>query len=192
MALPAFLPLATHRFPMSPCKLLMLFLLAFGLTLGCRTESPPPEKPVQTVAHRILGQHGHFRGHKLGTLIDSVVVKDRDFLFRRTFDELYFSIPFSPTDSTYFDVTYAFSKKRLYEIQVDIFPGDEEQLTEFHNELKQLLSERYNKEAVREGYVFWTDRFRGREIEITLRDVSTEHGRSRLSLNIIEPQIFVH
>lgn len=170
----------------------MLLIFAFGITLGCRTETEPLQSESGKVAEHVLGFGGHFRGHKLGAPIDSVLLNDRDFLFRRTFGELFYSIPFSPSDSAYFDVTYAFSNKRLYEIQVDIFSGDDELSGELFEELSKRFSERHTIQAMREEYAFWTDQFRGREIEITLRNVSAEHHRPRLSLNIIEPQIFVH
>lgn len=138
----------------------------------------------------ILGDSGTFRGHQLGDQLSEMIEKDRDYLFARNTDELQYSIPFSTSDSSYFDVLYAFRNKRLYEIQVDIWPNTSPD--SLFREIKNTLSKRYGPPHERSEYAFWETTQHSRAVEVSLRDESAMHGRPCLSLNIFEPQIFVH
>lgn len=168
------------------------FLIVLMCIVGaCKS---PEEEPVREKnrAEKIIGEPGHFRGVSIGMHMDSVVTIDRDFLFKRKLDELNYSIPFSQTDSSYFDVSYAFNKKQLFEIQVDLFLLNEHEKEQLFQQFNALLSSRFGTPSEKAKYAFWSVRESGRELEITLRDVSAEYERPMISLNIIEPQRFIH
>lgn len=160
---------------------------------ACQSEPPPPQlTEAEKQAEVILGDSGVFRGHHIGDMIDDVVKNDREYLFKRTFDELNYSIPFSVSDSTHFDVAYVFDQKALFEIQVDVLLSSPESVEGLFSAMRAELSERFGEPSQKQNYAFWEVKSDGRDLEITLRDVSAEYDRPFLSLNIIEPQIFVH
>ncbi len=168
---------------------ILIVLICFLGACTSPKEEPPREK---TRAEKIVGETGHFRGVSIGMRMDSVAVIDRDFLFKRQLDELNYSIPFSQTDSSYFDVSYVFEKKQLFEIQVDLYLLNEQETEQLFQQFNSLLSSRYQTPSTKPDYAYWSVRESGRELEITLRDVSTEYERPMITLNIIEPQRFIH
>lgn len=170
----------------------LLFLISLICVAGACT--PPEVEPVREKnrAEKIVGETGHFRGISIGMRMDSVANIDRDFLFKRKLDELNYSIPFSKTDSSYFDVSCVFDKKQLFEIQVDLYLLEERESEKLFQQFNSLLSSRYGTPSEKTGYAFWSVRESGRELEITLRDVSAEYERPMISLNFIEPQRFIH
>ena len=160
---------------------------------ACQSDPPPPKlTEAEKQAETILGDSGTFRGHQIGDGIDDMVKIDREYLFKRTFDELNYSIPFSVSDSSYFDVAYVYDQKKLFEIQVDVLLNSEDAVDELFAALRDKLATRYGEPSKNPNYAFWEVQSDGRDLEITLRDVSAEYNRPFLSLNIIEPQIFVH
>lgn len=169
------------------------------ILLGHTSISCSPEQKQEKERTRaeirtdeIFGESGHFRGHAIGDLLEDVVKADRDFLFKRQFDELNYSIPFSPTDSAHFDVAYVFGQKHLYEIQVDVLVNSKEEVDNLFGAFKKKLVARYGEPSEKPHYAFWEVEEDGRQLEVTLRDESAVYNRPFLSLNIIEPQIFVH
>lgn len=171
-------------------NLFFLIVLTCVLSACASPEAEPPRE--KTRAEKIVGDTGHFRGVSLGMSIDSVVVVDREYLFKRQLDELNYSIPFSHTDSSFFDVSYVFDQKGLFEIQVDVFLLSEKETGQLFDGFKSLLSSRYGEPSEKPNYAYWSTRNSGKDIEITLRDVSDEYDRPMISLNIIEPQRFIH
>lgn len=169
------------------------------ILLGHTSISCSPEQKQEKERTRaeirtdeIFGESGHFRGHSIGDLIGEVLKTDRDFLFKKQFDELNYSIPFSPTDSAHYDVAYVFDQKHLFEIQVDVLVNSQEEVDDLFEAFKKKLVARYGEPSEKQNYAFWEVQDDGRQLEVTLRDESAEYERPFLSLNIIEPQIFVH
>lgn len=170
-------------------KFLSSFLL-FALTLiglyGCNTEKKQEELPV-SVAAQIIGNGGEFRGHKMGDALDSIAGREREFLFKRTRDELNYSIPFSQTDSAHFDVIYVFDQFGLFEVQVDIYASTFEETTELFKDFREILVGRYGAPIEKPKSAFWKATSGEHNIEITLRDESVDYDKPFLSLNILEP-----
>jgi hypothetical protein len=173
-------------------SLLLFCFLVYGLSIGCEADEKTEPRKTITLAERVAEHNGHFRGMSIGMPMDSVLTRDNDYLFRKTPRELNYSIPFSPVDSTYFDVAYVFEHKKLYEIHVDVFLADQRDIDSLFVDFTQLLTRRYGQGSEKTNYAFWIQEENGSEIEITLRNVSAEFKRPLLSLTIIKPQIFVH
>jgi hypothetical protein len=164
------------------------FLLVFVLIglASCSSEKEQ-EEATPSLAAQILGNEGEFCGHKMGDSMDSVAGRDREFLFKRTRDELNYSIPFSQTDSAYFDIIYVFDQFGLFEIQVDIYASTDEETTELFSEFRELLVARYGSPIEKPESAFWKTKTGDHNIEITLRDESIDYDKPFLSLNILEP-----
>lgn len=192
MGFPTFNPAAQTAMPIQPHPLLVLFFL---LLLSCsgETETRTAEAPmVHHPALTMLGKAGHFRTHTIGDGYRKVLERDRDFLFRRNHDELMYSIPFSSTDSAYFDVRYFFTHHELTEIMVDVYLNSDEEATEWFVELKQELQKRLGEPVSRDRFAFWEWTENRRNIEATLELRSRECGRPCLWLFIDQPYQFKH
>jgi hypothetical protein len=164
------------------------FLLVFVLIglASCSSEKEH-EETTPSLAAQILGNEGEFRGHKMGDAMDSVASRDREFLFKRTRDELNYSIPFSQTDSTHFDVIYVFDQFGLFEIQVDIYASNDKEIKDLFKEFRELLVAKYGAPIEKPESAFWKAKTGDHNIEITLRDESADYNKPFLSLNILEP-----
>lgn len=156
------------------------------LLQSCNTEKAQEPSPV-SVAEQIMGKDGEFRGHKMGDALDSIAGREREFLFKRTRDELNYSIPFSQTDSAHFDVIYVFDQFGLFEIQVDIYASTLEETTELFKDFRKILVDRYGAPIEKPESAFWKATSGEHNIEITLRDESIDYDKPFLSLNILEP-----
>jgi hypothetical protein len=167
-------------------SILLMFILFIHLA-GCKTEKKQADS-TPLLAEQIMGNSGHFRGHSIGDILDSVVLSEREFLFKRTRDELNYSIPFSPTDSAHFDVAYVFDQFGLFEIQVDIYPTTDKETARFFNDFKTIFQAKYGQAIEKAGSAFWNVKDGERKIEITLRDESIDYEKPFLSINILEPQ----
>jgi len=163
-----------------------LFVIAlFGL-YSCHTEKEQVDAPV-LLAAQIIGSEGEFRGHRMGDALDSIAGREREFLFRRTLDELNYSIPFSQTDSAHFDVIYVFDQFGLFEIQVDIYASSTKETKQLYKEFREILISRYGSPIEKSESAFWKAKTGEHNIEITLRDESADYEKPFLSLNILEP-----
>jgi hypothetical protein len=166
----------------------ILLIICFCIAIaGCKTEKKQVES-TPLLAEQIMGTSGHFRGHSIGDVLDTVVLSEREFLFKRTRDELNYSIPFSPTDSAHFDIAYVFDQFGLFEIQVDIYPATNQETTQFYADFKKIFESRYGQSIEKTGSAFWDVKEAERQIEITLRDESIDYEKPFLSINILEPQ----
>jgi hypothetical protein len=164
------------------------FLLVFALTglSSCKSDKEQ-EETTPSLAAQILGNEGEFRGNKMGDTMDSVARHDSEFLFKRTRDELNYSIPFSQTDSAHFDVIYVFDRFGLFEIQVDIYTSNNKENKELFKEFREFLVNRYGAPIEKPESAFWKAKTGDHNIEITLRDESADYDKPFLSLNILEP-----
>ncbi len=164
----------------------LLFSLTFIGLFSCNTEKEQELTPV-SIAGQIMGDSGEFRGHKMGDALDSIAGREREFLFKRTRDELNYSIPFSQTDSAHFDIIYVFDQFGLFEIQVDIYASTLDETTELYNDFRKILMDRYGTPIEKPESAFWKATSGEHNIEITLRDESIDYDKPFLSLNILEP-----
>lgn len=163
-----------------------LFVFVLNGLVSCSSEKVQ-EETTPSLAAQIIGSEGEFRGNKMGDALDSVAGRDREFLFKRTRDELNYSIPFSQTDSAHFDVIYVFDQFGLFEIQVDIYASTDKETTELFSEFRELLVTRYGAPIEKPESAFWKAKTGEHNIEITLRDESADYDKPFLSLNILEP-----
>jgi len=165
--------------------ILLFAIVLFGL-YSCDTEKEQSETPV-SLAAQIMGSEGEFRGHRMGDALDSIAGREREFLFRRTLDELNYSIPFSHTDSAHFDVIYVFDQFGLFEIQVDIYASSAKETKQLYKDFREILISRYGSPIEKPESAFWKAKTGDHNIEITLRDESADYDKPFLSLNILEP-----
>jgi hypothetical protein len=167
--------------------LLFLSVMLCFFNTSCSTSNVEEVKEP-LLAEIIIGADGHFRGRSIGDALDAAVTTDREFLFKRTRDELNYSIPFSPTDSAHYDVAYVFDQFGLFEIQVDVYSNTDKETKLLYTQFKSLLIDRYGSPIEKEGSAFWSRKEGEKHLEITLRDESEDYGKPFLSLNILEPQ----
>lgn len=157
------------------------------LTIACESNDEPELTESQLLTQKIFGDSGHFRGNSIGDNLSDVRKNDRGFLFKQQPDELNYSIPFSSLDSALIDIAYVFDDEQLFEIQADVLPNSEKEVSLLFESFQERLSFRYGSPSEKPNYSFWEASENGRQLEITLRDVSGEYDRPFLSLNIIEP-----
>lgn len=167
---------------------LVVFLIV-SLT-GCDQSAKDGSRTADATAH-ILGSTGIFRGHEMGDSLQKVMRTDRDYLFKRSADELDYSIPFSLTDSAYMDVACIFEKRVLQEIQVVIYPLTEKDAREWFDKLRAELESRHGASRSKDNYAYWSLPRDGRhETEIILENQTKLQKRPYLSLNFSQPYSF--
>lgn len=170
-----------------------LLIICAAITLTCCDQSAKDGSAMSSDTAIVLGTSGIFRGHELGDSLQKVMLTDRDFLFKRSVDELDYSIPFSLTDSAYMDVACLFEKRMLQEIQVVIYPLTEKDANEWFAKLRAELDSRHGASRSKDNYAYWSLPRVGRhETEIILENQTKLQKRPYLSLNFSQPYSFNH
>jgi hypothetical protein len=144
IALP-ILPVRNHR-------LLIVILLGCFLAVSCN-EQPKPD----TVAEEIVapGLGGELRGVSIGDDYDKVLQTDpANFLYSMP-DEIVYRLPVEGATGTWYEITYNFNDRGLYDICLEIFPTDSTTSDKILSDLLTLYSSKYGTPFLEEGYSTW-------------------------------------
>jgi hypothetical protein len=130
---------------------------------------------------------GDFRGIEMGAWPDDVLNKEgRDVLYAMP-DELTYRIPLEEKDSTFYEITYNFSDAGLYDIELKIYPRDDDQRHLLSHDFSALYAERYGQATDEKHYRLWKFMTaRGRIVSILLNDSLEINGRPCLKINFNE------
>ncbi len=166
-------------------------VLFLGVLLFALTACSPPVGDKRDFAEALLkSESGRtIRGSQIGDQSDQV--KSRE-----TFDLVSYNDGIlSYTGSVEYDkrtvdvgLIYTFDDFGLYEVQFDIFPGNNSDKERIMMALKGKLTMMYGRPSgVAGGLRFTTFSPSNNTMEITLLDESEDYGEPYVSLNFIEP-----
>ena len=156
----------------------VLFLLV--LLWSC-ADKPEPADPVQAILRTEEG--GVFRGIELGDTHPLVLSREEENIVYNMPDELTCRIPASMKDSTFYDITYNFSDKGLYVIELDVFPQSLSQARELFSKFRSYYDTKYGSSTIDEGFTMWnTMSERGTDVEVSMVDESKEADRPYISI----------
>lgn len=162
----------------------MRHLFPILLLLVACTSQPKEENPIT----EILGSaEGDFRGVNIGDSQVEVLAKEQDHVVYTMPEELTCRIPSQLKESTHYEISYGFGEGGLYLIELDVFPGTDNEKKELFELFKSYYDQRYGESSVEDGFSMWqTFSHRGTDVEISIIDESIEQGKPYLSITFYE------
>jgi len=86
-------------------------------------------------------------------------------------------------DSTFYDITYNFSEKGLYVIELDVFPQTNEQAQTLFSKFRAYYNTKFGGSSEDEGFTMWkTKSARNKDVEVSMVDESIEAERPYISI----------
>lgn len=162
-----------------------LFVFSLLLCLfGC--ESTPPEG---NAAERILksANGGDFRGINIGDKAKDVKLKEDAVSVYSMPDELVYRISPEGEDSTWYEISYNFNEAGLYDISLDVYPKDTDEVRLLRSTFISHYVEKYGECKFYNGYCQWRAMTNnGHIVSITLADSLLQSSRPRLRVNFNE------
>jgi hypothetical protein len=136
----------------------MKFLLAIPLTVWALIISCN-EKPeaADTLAEEIVapGLGGELRGVSIGDDYDKVLQTDPATSLYSMPDEIVYRLPVEDASGTWYEITYNFNDRGLYDICLEIFPTDSITSNKILADLLKLYASKYGSPVFDEGYSTW-------------------------------------
>lgn len=164
----------------------MIFFLLCLFAVSCedeKTESQSVEDIIKSI------EAGDFRGIEIGDDIKKVMAREYKNIVYTMPDELTCRIPLDLKDSTFYEITYNFSKEGLYIIDLVVFPNDTFGTQKLYSEFKAHYDDRFGISDSTIGFSTWfTASARGTDVEISMTDESKERGRPYLSISFYEEE----
>lgn len=147
----------------------------------------PEESSTQQILKHSKG--GDFRGVKIGDDRASVSKTEEGVSVYSMPDELIYRIDPKKDDSTWYEISYNFSKDGLYDIKMDIYPKSDSALSALKNEFVTYYIEKYGECKYLDGYCHWRAMTEnGHIVSITLTDSLSDKPRPRLKVIFHESQ----
>lgn len=162
---------------------LIILSLLFSL-MGC--DRQPPE---ENAAKRILkaANGGDFRGVNIGDKARDVKLKEDAASVYSMPDELVYRISPDDEDSTWYEISYNFNEAGLYDISLDVYPKDTDEVRVLRNTFITHYIEKYGDCKFYNGYCQWRAMTEnGHIVSITLADSLLQSPRPRLRVNFNE------
>ncbi len=158
----------------------MVFVL---FSCGSKQEETPAE---QILKH---SKGGDFRGVKIGDDRESVTKTEEGVSVYSMPDELIYRIDPQRDDSTWYEISYNFSRDGLYDIKMDIYPKSDSGLSALKKEFVEYYVDKYGECKYLDGYCQWRAMTEnGHIVSITLTDSLSDKPRPRLKVIFHESQ----
>jgi hypothetical protein len=116
------------------------------------------QKPkADTLAEEIVapGLGGELRGVSIGDDYDKVLQTDPATSLYSMPDEIVYRLPVDDASGTWYEITYNFNDRGLYDICLEIFPTDTLTSDEILADLLKLYASKYGAPILEEGYSTW-------------------------------------
>jgi hypothetical protein len=154
--------------------------LVFLMLCSC-SEKTPSIDPVQAIL--LSEEGGVFRGNDIGDSQPLVLQREEENIVYNMPDELTCRIPSSMKDSTFYDITYNFSEKGLYVIELDVFPQTNEQAQTLFSKFRAYYNTKFGESSEDEGFTMWKIKSaRYKDVEVSMVDESIEAERPYISI----------
>ena len=152
--------------------------------LGCDTE-PPKGNAAERILKSANG--GDFRGVNIGDEAKDVKMKEDAVSVYSMPDELVYRISPDHEDSTWYEISYNFNDAGLYDISLDVYPKDTNEVMVLRSTFITHYVEKYGECKFYNGYCQWRAMTEnGHIVSITLADSLLQSPRPRLRVNFNE------
>lgn len=161
-------------------------MLVATLLLACNE----PETPASGVDELIENaEQGDVRGIQIGDEWIEVKAREEQNVVYSMPDELICRVPLNMKDSTFYEISYNFEEGEVYNIELDFFPQDQQEVDQLYQKFKKFYDDKYGVTTEDDKYTVWyTISSRHIDLEISMTDESMEKGRPFLNITFFEKE----
>lgn len=106
-----------------------------------------------------------------------------DLKMKANADKAQVSIPFSPADSSYYNLELVWVNDEVASINIDVFSKDYSQTAAIFSDLKSYYQRQYGAGGEAEDYAVWYSTSEaGKDVEISLLDESENYGKPYIAI----------
>jgi hypothetical protein len=162
------------------------FLVGLMIMFACNEKSK-----ADTVAEEIVAPDlgGELRGVSIGDDYDKVLQTDpANFLYSMP-DEIVYRLPVEGANGTWYEITYNFNDRGLYDICLEIFPTDTATNNKILADLLKLYSSKYGSSVFEDGYSTWKIMTQNAHvITVDMTDSLKKHGEPMIRIRFNESE----
>ena len=171
----------------SGTNILWSSLLFCSMLLGSCNENSKADTVAEEIVAPDLG--GELRGVSIGDDYDKVLQTDpANFLYSMP-DEIVYRLPVEDANGTWYEITYNFNDRGLYDICLEIFPTDTGTNDKILADLLKLYSSKYGSAAFEDGYSTWKIMTQNAHvITVNMTDSLKKHGKPMIRIRFNESE----
>lgn len=174
-------------------RILKLYSLLFVIlgVFACATEPPTQDEELVVEFDSVFGEDsvGLIRGSAMGDLPGDIVKREEGTPTVNSDSLVEYDYSYNlKTGNTNAHLYYTFDEFGLFEVQMDLYPENEDDAKALRSEIEEELTTKYGKSKELGSIKRWTTFSRSNSlVEITLSNESADAGKPFISLNYLEP-----
>ncbi|MDZ4752000.1 MAG: hypothetical protein SGI87_10325 [Flavobacteriales bacterium] len=164
----------------------LLFLSLLVTLLACNETNKPATTAEEIV---VPSMGGEFRGVSIGDDYEKVLNIDPANTLYSMPDEIVYRLPVKDASGTWYEITYNFKERGLYDICLEIFPSDSNTSQTVSGDLLKLYKDKYGIPVEDKGYKSWRIMTANAHvITVDLTDSLIKHGKQMIQVRYNESE----